>query len=97
VSAPIGSKARGLFLEGLAVTCNVTAAPGRTRHDRGSFYRLRETDADFRAPWEEAIDRLEAQAFKTRESAGRIRTEPSPPRRPAHDVRQNRSAPTRTG
>src|SRR4051794_41678194 len=48
--------------------CNVTVAAGRTRHDRRSFYRLRASDVGFRESWdaaiEEAVDRLEAQAYK---------------------------------
>jgi hypothetical protein len=65
---PISAKARATFLAELASSCNVTASAAKVGHDRATFYRLRDRDAVFAGEWrdaiEEAVDRLEAAAFR---------------------------------
>lgn len=64
----ITARSRTVFLRELAATCNITAAAAKAGHHRGSFYRLRNQDAGFAEQWAEAlaeaVDRLEAEAFR---------------------------------
>ncbi len=65
---PMTKRQRQRFLEHLAETLNVTAAAKAAGVHRATAYRLRDRDAVFRQEWDaaiaEAVDRLEAQAFK---------------------------------
>lgn len=65
---PMTERQRETFVRHLAETLNVTAAASAAGVHRATVYRLRARDQVFREAWREAeaeaIDRLEAQAYK---------------------------------
>lgn len=65
-SPTITPRQRGMFLEKLTQTANVTASAQASGFDRRTAYDMRSVDPDFAAAWDDAleqsIDTLEAEA-----------------------------------